>query len=93
MCYEFEGTQEPKHSSWLVNICVRVLVYVCVHMHYVLINPRYTHTHTRTHKHTHTLQHMYLCMYIHTYVHTCYVLTNPPIPSSRCKCFVFLRPV
>ena len=27
------------------------------------------------------------------YVHTCYVLTNPPIPSSRCKCFVVIRPV
>ena len=26
-----------------------------------------------------------LCMYIHTYVCTCYVLTNPPIPSS-CVC-------
>ncbi len=35
---------------------------------------------------------MYACMY-HTYVHTCYVLTNPLIPSSRCKCFVLLRPV
>ena len=34
---------------------------------------------------------MYVCMYV--YVHKCYVLTNPPIPSSRCKCFVFLRPV
>jgi hypothetical protein len=31
----------------------------------------------------------YVCMYIHT----CYVLTNPPIPSSRCKYFVVLRPV
>jgi hypothetical protein len=36
---------------------------------------------------------MYVCMCVYTYVHTCYVLTNPPIPSSRCKCFVFLRPV
>ena len=27
------------------------------------------------------------------YVHTCCVLTNTPIPSSRCKHFVILRPV
>jgi hypothetical protein len=33
----------------------------------------------------------YVCMYV--CIHTCYVLTNPPIPCSRCKCFVFLRPV
>jgi hypothetical protein len=32
-------------------------------------------------------------MYVCVYVYTCYVLTKPPIPSSRCKCFVFLRPV
>jgi hypothetical protein len=31
--------------------------------------------------------------YVHMYVCTCYVLTNPPIPFSRCKCFMFLRPV
>jgi len=36
---------------------------------------------------------VYICMYVYTYVHTYYVLTNPPIPSSRCKCFVVLRPV
>jgi len=30
-----------------------------------------------------------VCMYVHTYC----VLTNPPIPSSRCKYFVVLRPV
>jgi hypothetical protein len=30
---------------------------------------------------------------MYLYIDTCYVLTNPPIPSSRCKCFVFLRPV
>jgi hypothetical protein len=32
-----------------------------------------------------------VCVYVCAYVHTCYVLyvlTNPPIPSSRCKCFV-----
>ena len=34
---------------------------------------------------------MYAC--IHTHVYTCYVLSNPPIPSSRCKYFVVLRPV
>ena len=28
---------------------------------------------------------MYVCMYIRMYVHTCFVLTNPSIPSSRCK--------
>ena len=31
---------------------------------------------------------MHVCMYIRTYmlyVHTCYVLTNPPIPSSPCN--------
>ena len=38
-----------------------------------------------------TYPHTYV--WIHTYVHTCYVLTKPPIPSSRCKDFVFLRPV
>ena len=27
------------------------------------------------------------------YVHISYVLTNPPIPTSRCKYFVVLRPV
>jgi hypothetical protein len=32
-------------------------------------------------------------MYVYTNVHTCYVLTKPPIPSSRCKHYVFLRPV
>ncbi len=34
-------------------------------------------------------------IYIHVciYVYTCYVLTNPPIPSSRCNHFVVLRPV
>ena len=42
----------------------------------------HTHTHTHTNTHTHT----------HTYVHTCYVLVNPPIPSSPCKHLVFLRP-
>ena len=26
--------------------------------------------------------HTYVCMYIHMYVVTCYVLPNPPIPSS-----------
>jgi hypothetical protein len=36
---------------------------------------------------------MVACMKLCMYVHTCYVLTKPPIPSSRCKCFVFLRPV
>ena len=46
---------------------------------------------------------MYACMYIRmyvgmhacmydTYVYTRYVLTNAPIPSSRCKHFVNLRP-
>jgi hypothetical protein len=36
----------------------------------------------------------YACIHVgNMHVHTCYVLTNPPIPSSRCKCFVFLRPV
>ena len=30
-----------------------------------------------------------ICMYV---VHTYYVLTNPPIPSSRSKHFIFLRP-
>ena len=36
-----------------------------------------------------------MCMYVYTYVHvhTCYVLTHPPIPSSRCNHFVVLRPV
>jgi hypothetical protein len=34
-----------------------------------------------------------VCVCLYTYVHTCYVLTNPPIPSSRCKYFVVLRPV
>jgi hypothetical protein len=33
---------------------------------------------------------MYVCMY---YIRTCYVLTKPPIPSSRCKHYVILRPV
>ena len=28
-----------------------------------------------------------------SYVRTCYVPTNPFIPSSRCKHFVILRPV
>ena len=36
---------------------------------------------------------MYACMCVCIYVHTCSVLTNPPIPSSRCKHFVFLRPI
>ena len=38
---------------------------------------------------------MYVCIhaYVCMYIHTCCVLTKPPIPSSRCKCFVFLRPV
>ena len=49
--------------------------------------------------------HMYVCLYVYTYVcryaclHVCityvytrYVLTNAPIPSSRCKHFVNLRP-
>ena len=31
-------------------------------------------------------------MYIRMHLHTGYVQTNPPIPSSRCKHFVFLRP-
>ena len=40
----------------------------------------------------HNDAYIHVCMYIHTYVHTCYVLTNPPIPSSHCKHFVFLSP-
>ena len=36
---------------------------------------------------------MYACMYGCMYVYTCCVLTNPPIPSSRCNHFVVLRPV
>ena len=29
---------------------------------------------------------MYVCIIrMYTYVHTCYVLTNPPIPSSPCN--------
>jgi hypothetical protein len=35
---------------------------------------------------------MYVCMYIRMHLHTGYVQTNPPIPSSRCKHFVFLCP-
>jgi hypothetical protein len=35
---------------------------------------------------------MYVCI-IRMYIRTCYVLTNPPIPSSRSKYFVVLRPV
>ncbi len=36
---------------------------------------------------------MYVCyVCIIRTVHTCCVLTNPPIPSSRCKHFVVLRP-
>jgi hypothetical protein len=35
---------------------------------------------------------IYVCMYVCLYVHTCYILIIPPIPSSRCKHFVFLRP-
>ncbi len=34
--------------------------------------------------------HVCSCMYVH--VHTCCVLTNPPIPSWRCKDFAILRP-
>ena len=33
-----------------------------------------------------------VCMDVRMYVYTCYVLTSPPIPSSRCKHFVGLRP-
>ena len=33
-----------------------------------------------------------VCVCIYTYVRTCYVLTNPSIPSSRSKHFIFLRP-
>jgi hypothetical protein len=46
-----------------------------------------------THTHTHTNMYIYTCMYVYTYVHTCCVLTNTPIPSSRCNHFVVLRPV
>jgi hypothetical protein len=35
---------------------------------------------------------MYMYMYMCMYLHTCYVLTNPPIPSSRCKHYMFWRP-
>ncbi len=36
---------------------------------------------------------MRVCLYVYIIrIHTCYVLTKPPIPSSRCKCFVVLRP-
>ena len=35
---------------------------------------------------------MYECMYACMYVLTCYVLTNPPIPSSPSKHFIKLRP-
>ena len=39
------------------------------------------------------LEQVFVCVCVCVYVHTCYVLTKPPIPSSRCKCFVVLRPV
>ena len=39
-----------------------------------------------------TIQCMYVFMYVCMYIHTCCVLTNPPIPSSRCKYFVVLCP-
>ena len=59
---------------------VYVCIYVCVYvcMDIVLrFRDMYVYT--------------YVCVY--TYVRTCYVRTNPTFPSSRCKCFVFLRPV
>jgi hypothetical protein len=33
-----------------------------------------------------------MCICVYVYVYTCYVLTNPPIPSSRSKRIVILRP-
>ena len=35
---------------------------------------------------------VYVYTYVYAYVYTCCVLINPPIPSSRCKHFVNLRP-
>ncbi len=63
----------------MMYVCVRV--YACI---YVCMNV-FMHVYT------------YVCMYVYAscvcIIHTCYVLIDPPIPSSRCKHFVFLRPI
>jgi hypothetical protein len=38
-----------------------------------------------------TKEHTYVCI-IYIHIRTYYVLTNPPIQSSRSKHFIFLRP-
>jgi hypothetical protein len=82
----FAGLYVESHTPLRGNLHVcrmDVFMYVCIHTHcWALCGI------------PHTAARRPICIYVlHTYVHTCYVLTNPPIPSSRCKCFVFLRPV
>jgi hypothetical protein len=71
---------ETFKSQYSVIFCVCVCVCVCVLYIYI---------------HIHTYVCMYVRMYGHVrmYVHTCCVIINPPIPSSRFKHFVFLRPI
>jgi hypothetical protein len=52
----------------------------------------YMYTYIFIHMYVYVCMYVCICMCICMYVYTCYVLTKPPIPSSRCKHFVFLRP-
>jgi len=71
---------DPGSAAHTPSICMNVQMYVCM---YVCIS---------VHLYICMSVCLYVCMYIHTYIRMCYVLTNPPIPSSRCKDFVVLRP-
>ena len=64
-------------------MCVRV--YVCMYVCMCSCLCMYVYTYVCMYVCMHACMHV--CMYVHTY----YVLTNPPIPSSHCKCFVVLR--
>jgi len=74
----------PARSAWLPAVCVCVCVCVCARARACVracvrmcVSITHTHTHTR------------VCVCMDAYIHTCCVLTNLPIPSSRCKHFVF----
>ena len=96
----------PLHSGGKrIRTCTYMFTYIEGYIHSAQGRREHLYLHTYTYTYIHTCINAtnwtsYLHVYIHTCIrmyvcnlHTCYVLTNPPSPSSRCKYFVVFRPV
>jgi hypothetical protein len=87
------GSQVCLMYVYLMYACMYVCIYVCIVCMYVSYVCMYVCMYVYTCIYCDPISPPILYTHIHTYIHTCYVLTKPPIPSSRYNHFVVLRPV